>query len=709
MSAAGAAATAARQMIFPREDDLVSLPVKVLFFVSLGFLVGHGDSPKSLCVLCDSSFGLLFNRLVLTLSCSNDYNYPFFDVKSKMTDRWLEDTGPRDMIELARLLKYLRPYRAIFAVSILLMIATGVLEGATILLLQPIFDTLAGSQFGQAAMKFPSLWSRVLPPGQEGLHLVAYLLVGFTLAKGATEYFSSYSMSYIGQHVIADVRSSLYDHVIRQAAPFFSRHPTNELTAHLVSDAALVERAVSDTLRDLLRESVSLMVYLLLLFRLNWRLAAAILLLAPPVAWLTTTFNRRLRHHLNSRQESGAEMLDVAQEAISSQRVVKAFGMEGYESARFGRAARKQLRDQLRAMRIYFLSPIVLETVGIVAVAALLLYAQRSILLGQMSLGGFATFLVAMFKAYDPLRRLSRLQHDLQQGLASAARIFKLLDEEMEMPDRPGAVKLARFSRQIEFRDVSFAYGAGFDLPVLEKISFTVRAGEMVAIVGQSGAGKSTLTNLIPRFYDVSEGAVLIDGHDVRDLQLASLRAQIALVTQEVSLFNDTVRANIAYGAYGRNDSDERIVAASVAALADEFIAKLPEGYETIIGERGLILSGGQRQRLAIARAILKDAPILILDEATSALDTESERLVQEALNNLMAGRTTIVIAHRLSTVRRADRIMVMDAGRIAEMGTHQELLDRGGIYRRLYELQFAEEDLARDSIAAASIGTTKI
>ena len=597
------------------------------------------------------------------------------------------------MRELSRLLRYLRPYRTIFIGSLLLMIATGLLEGATILLLQPIFDTLAGSQFGQAAVGKPLFWTRWLPGGTAGLDVIAYLLVAFTLLKGATEYFSSYSMSYIGQHVIADLRSSLYDHIIRQAAPFFARHSTNELTAHLVSDAALVERSVSDTLRDLLRESVSLTVYLVLLFRLNWRLALAILLLGPPVAWLTTTFNQRLRRHLHSRQESGAEMLDVAQEALSSQRVVKVFGMEGYESARFGRSARQQMRDQLRAMRIYFLSPIVLETVGIVAVASLLLYAQRSILLGQMSLGGFATFLVAMFKAYDPVRRLSRLQHDLQQGLTSAARIFRLLDEACETQNRPGARPMAPFAREIEFRGVSFAYGGGFEQRVLEGISFAVRAGEMVAIVGQSGAGKSTLTNLIPRLYDVTEGEIRIDGVDVRDIELASLREQIAMVTQEVSLFNETVRANIGYGAGGSDPGGERIAAAARAALAEEFIQRLPEGYETVVGERGLILSGGQRQRVAIARALLKDAPILILDEATSALDTESERLVQSALNNLMAGRTTIVIAHRLSTVRRADRILVLEAGRLAEMGTHQELLDRGGIYRRLYELQFAEED----------------
>lgn len=600
------------------------------------------------------------------------------------------------MTEFSRLLGYLRPYRIIFAISIVLMIATGLFEGGTILLLQPIFDALAGNKGGQSLLRF-------LPfdlPESNGanLQIVAFLLIGFTLAKGVTEYFSSYSMSYIGQSVIADVRSALYDHIIRQPASFFAKRPTNELTAHLMSDAALVERAVSDTLRDLLRESVSLVVYLSLLFKVNWRLSSAILLLAPPVAYLTTNFNRKLRRYVNSRQESNAEMLDTAQEAISSQRVVKAFGMEGYESDRFRASARKQMGDQLRAMRIYFLSPIVLETVGILAVAAMLIYAQSSIGGGHMTLGGFATFLVAMFKAYDPIRRLSRLQHDLQQGLASASRIFNVMDEQMEMRDKPNAVKLERFSREIEFQNVSFSYGAGFDLPVISNVSFAVRAGEMIAIVGQSGAGKSTLTNLIPRFYDVVEGAVLVDGYDVRDLQLAGLRQQIALVTQEVHLFNDTVRANIAYGAYGRNDGELAIKAATTAALADEFISRLPEGYDTVVGERGLILSGGQRQRIAIARAILKNAPILILDEATSALDTESEMLVQQALNNLMIGRTTIVIAHRLSTVRRADRIIVMDAGRIAEMGTHQELLARGGIYRRLYELQFAEEEEVHSS-----------
>jgi subfamily B ATP-binding cassette protein MsbA len=507
------------------------------------------------------------------------------------------------MTEFVRLLRYLKPYSGIFAISIVLMLLTGLLEGGTILLLQPIFDTITGFVGGSA---FITRLRFLAPSGQTSLQTIALLLVGLTLLKGLTEYFSSYYMSYIGQNVIADVRSSLYDHIIRQAAPFFALHPTNELTARIVSDAALVERSVSDTLRDLMRESVSLVVYLFLLFRFNWRLAALLLLLAPPVAYLTTHFNRRLRRYLNSRQESGAQMLDLAQEAISSQRIVKAFGMEEFESARFRDSARKQMRDQLRAMRIYFLSPIVLETLGILAVAALLVYAQRSIQQGQMTPGGFAAFLVCMFKTYDPIRRLSRLQHDLQQGLTSATRIFSIMDLDMEMTDQPGAVALTRQQHEITFENVSFTYGAGFDLPVLSDVSFRVRAGEMVAIVGQSGAGKSTVMSLVPRFYDVTQGAVRVDGHDVRHLQLASLRGEIAIVSQEVHLFNETVRLNIAYGSHGRNDTDESIREAAKAALADEFIARLPQGYNTVIGERGLILSGGQRQRLAIARAISK-------------------------------------------------------------------------------------------------------
>lgn len=596
------------------------------------------------------------------------------------------------MKEFRRLLQYLYPYRAIFALSLVLMLATGLFEGATRLLIIPIFNNLG--QVKEQSAVLQRLHLEQYLPIESSLTILALMLVGFTLAKGIAEYFSSFSMSYIGQHVIADVRSSLYDHVIRQAAKFFALHPTNSLTAHLMSDAALIERSVSDTFRDMLRESVSLVVCLTLLFGINWKLAALMFLIAPPVAFLTTSFNKKLRHYVNSRQQSGAEMLDVAQEAISSQRVVKAFGMERYESQRFGVAARKQMRDQLKAMRIYFLSPIILELVGIVAVAGLLIYVDKYIRARQMTLGDFAGFVVTMFSAYDPIRRLSRLQHDLQQGLASASRIFKVLDTDLEMRDKPDAVALPQFRQAIEFREVSFSYGAGFDLPVVEALSFTVRAGEMVAIVGQSGAGKSTLTNLIPRFYDVTKGAVLIDGHDVREVKLADLRAQIAMVTQEVHLFNDTVRANIAYGAFGRKDDEASVKAAAKAALADEFIRKLPQGYDTVVGERGLILSGGQRQRIAIARAILKDAPILILDEATSALDTESEVLVQQALNNLMEGRTTIVIAHRLSTIRRADRIVVMDAGRIAEIGSHQELMTRNGIYRKLYDLQFAEEEV---------------
>lgn len=614
------------------------------------------------------------------------------------------------MTEFSRLLTYLKPYRIIFVVSIVLMILTGLLEGATSLLLIPIFNGLQGggvavkatSGFFDPARYIPSLGN--LSGSDSNWYIIPILLIGLTVIKGATEYFSSYSMSYIGQSVIADIRTSLYDHILKQRAAFFGRHSTNALTARLVSDTALVERSVSDTLRDALRESVSITVYIVLLFSLNWKLALWIIALAPPIGLLTTTFNKRLRKSIDSRQESGAEMLDAAQESISSQRVVKVFGMEKYESRKFAVTARKQLGDQLRAMRIYFLSPIVLEFVGIFALAILLMYIKKSIAIGEMSVGSFIAFAYCMFKSYDPIRRLSRQQHDLQQGLTSASRIFKILDENLEMRDKPGAAILTHFSNKIKFKDVSFSYGKlgeEFDIPVVENASFCVHAGEMVAIVGSSGAGKSTLTSLIPRLYDVSDGAIFIDGRDIRDLKLASLREQIAVVSQDVHLFNDTVRANIAYGSYERNDTDEKIKEAARAALADEFIRKLPRGYDTVVGERGMILSGGQRQRVAIARAILKNAPILILDEATSALDTESELLVQKALNNLMEGRTTIVIAHRLSTVARADRILVMSAGRIVETGSHNKLIKQNGLYRRLYELQFNDKQEFTHTLSA--------
>jgi subfamily B ATP-binding cassette protein MsbA len=386
-------------------------------------------------------------------------------------------------------------------------------------------------------------------------------------------------------------------------------------------------------------------------------------------------------------------VLDIAQESISGHRIVKAFGMESFEQGRFGKALADLAHHQVRAARVVYLSSPILELFGVFIAAAFLLYAREVIAAGGMTIGTFAAYIVAMLQMYDPLRKLSRIQNYFQQSFAATSRIYKLLDTHTEKQDKPGAVDLPPFADRIEFRDVSFKYQDSTDR-VLKDVRFDVRRGEVVALVGLSGAGKSTLTNLLMRFYDPSQGGIYIDGVEIREAKLESLRSRIALVTQEVILFNDSILNNVAYG---RPDVDRsKIEQAARAAYAHDFIIERG-GYETLIGERGVKLSGGERQRLAIARALLKDAPILILDEATSALDTQSERLVQRALANLMSGRTTIVIAHRLTTIHRADRIIVLDRGRVIDSGTHEELMARGGIYRDLYEMQFSDDLAAQN------------
>jgi subfamily B ATP-binding cassette protein MsbA len=593
------------------------------------------------------------------------------------------------MRDLRRLLRYLLPHAGTFAIATFAMLVVGLLESATGALIVPIFD----QAFARGGHRTPTLFGleKIIPPsGLAAWRTIALLLVLFTIVKGVAEYFSTYLMAYVGQSSILRLRQELYSHVLAQSASFFERHRTNYLVSRLISSAAAIEAAVTNTLRDMLRESFTLIALLAACFYFNWRLTLGSLLIAPPIAGLTMRFGSSLRKLARESFEGSKRLTDTAQEALANQNIVKAYRGEDREGSRFTRVAEHIRRANLRSASISGMAPPIIELIGVLFIVALLFFGEREIRLGHMNTAQFLTFMFFLARSYDPMRKLSRLQNSMATALAAARHVWEVMDEDAEIPEKPGAIDLPPLQREIEFRDVHFGYGDEAR-SVLRGVSLTVPAGKMVALVGESGGGKSTLTKLLPRFHDPTSGAVLWDGIDLRDARIASLRRQLALVTQETVLFNDTVRYNISYG---RPDAtDEQLHNAARTALAHDFIIELPGGYDTIIGERGIFLSGGQRQRLAIARAVLIDAPMLILDEATSALDAESEQLVQRAIANLIQDRTTIVIAHRLSTVRKADLIVVMERGQISEQGTHAELLARGGQYQRLYELQFADEE----------------
>jgi ATP-binding cassette, subfamily B, bacterial MsbA len=609
------------------------------------------------------------------------------------------------MRQLTRLLRYAAPYWWQVLSSVILMAAVGFLDAFRLLLIGPILDRVLNPGTPSHEMKLLPI-----PGTHQSIHLeqfvpstlqnpwaiVAFALVTSTLLKGIFDYAGTYLVSYAGFGMITDLRDDMYNAILRRSAAFFQKHTTGTLLSTLINDLERVQFSLSSVLGEFLQQIFTLIFTVAAVILLGGKLAWVLVLFLPAILFSATKIGRRVRHTTRRGQDKLAEIQNILHETITGNRIVKAFGMESWEVARFRTAAKRLLRANLRSVAAAAVSSPLMDTFGAVAIALLLLLGRNEIRHGAFTPGTYLAFIALVFKLYDPIRKFALFNNSFQQAVGASSEIFKFTDSEDDVREKPNAKRLPAFAKSIVFEGASFCYDRDGESArdILRAIDLEVKAGEVLAIVGSSGAGKSTMVHLIPRFFDVTAGRLLIDGHDVRDVTLASLRAQIGIVTQETVLFNDTVRNNIAYGQPHVSQKD--VESAACAALAHDFILEMPNGYETIIGERGLRLSGGERQRMAIARAILKNAPILILDEATSALDSESESLVQSALQNLVVGRTVFVIAHRLSTVRRADRIVVLENGTISDVGAHEDLMKKLGTYRRLYDLQFLEVDHPR-------------